>query len=261
MPKRALNATKIKATEIIETLRELYDRIGLRFPGKNLYNLAEELLAVAKKAERRAEQIRAPHWPLRILVAVLLLGGLALAVQIGSLARWRDDLRDATVLMQFVQAAIGVSAFLLGASWGLISLERSRKRVLAMRALHELRALAHVVDMHHVDYDPEGLLRWMQRPGAGTKAAKEGIDTPFHLNRYLNYCDSLLVIIAKIAALYVQDFQDAPTVSAVDDIEDLCAGLSNRIWHKLRLLDRLVNQVNPPAEPVVRGGVAGAESA
>ena len=61
--------------------------------------------------------------------------------------------------------------------------------------------------------------------------------TPFELNRYLDYCSESLALISKIAALYVQGFQDPVLLDAVDDVEDLTAGFSRKIWQKLTILE------------------------
>ena len=63
--------------------------------------------------------------------------------------------------------------------------------------------------------------------------------TPFELNRYLDYCSDALALISKIAALYVQNFEDPVLLDAVDDVEDLTAGFSRKIWQKISLLENL----------------------
>ena len=63
--------------------------------------------------------------------------------------------------------------------------------------------------------------------------------TPFELNRYLDYCSESLALISKIAALYVQGFQDPVLLDAVDDMEDLTAGFSRKIWQKITILEAL----------------------
>jgi hypothetical protein len=63
--------------------------------------------------------------------------------------------------------------------------------------------------------------------------------TPFQLNRYLDYCSDALALISKIAALYVQGFQDPVLLDAVDDVEDLTAGFSRKIWQKITILENL----------------------
>ena len=45
-------------------------------------------------------------------------------------------------------------------------------------------------------------------------------------------------LIGKVAALYVQRFDDPVALSAVDQIEDLTTGLSRKIWQKIMIIDR-----------------------
>jgi hypothetical protein len=157
-------------------------------------------------------------------------------------------------LFHFVEAVLRACFFLGAAVLFLVSLEVRMKRRRALKALHELRAMAHVVDMHQVAKDPEGLMRGHPPgPNAPTQTTK----TPEELNRYLNYCNELLSIISKVAALYVQDFPDAPTVAAADQVESLCSGLSQRIWQKIMVLDQLVGQGQPSS---TLDGVAVVES-
>ena len=94
-------------------------------------------------------------------------------------------------------------------------------------------------------------------------ASASGPMTPLDLNRYLDYCSDALALISKIAALYVQGFQDPILLDAVDDVEDLTAGFSRKIWQKITILDNLRRALHGglPAETTeaparVDGGVA-----
>ena len=60
--------------------------------------------------------------------------------------------------------------------------------------------------------------------------------TPAQISRYLDYCSEMLSLTGKIAALYVQDFEDGVAVQAVNEIEDLTTGLSRKIWQKLTIV-------------------------
>jgi hypothetical protein len=62
-------------------------------------------------------------------------------------------------LVQFTEAGLGAIVFLGAAVLFLVTVELRMKRSRALAALHELRALAHVVDMHQLAKDPEGLVR------------------------------------------------------------------------------------------------------
>jgi hypothetical protein len=60
--------------------------------------------------------------------------------------------------------------------------------------------------------------------------------TEFELSRYLDYCSEMLSLTGKVAALYVQTFEDSVAVSAVNDIENLTTDMSRKIWQKLMVL-------------------------
>jgi len=65
------------------------------------------------------------------------------------------------------------------------------------------------------------------------------------LIRYLDYCSDELALISKIAALYVQKFNDPVSMSAVNDVEDLTSGLSRKIWQKIMIFDRILAPARP----------------
>jgi hypothetical protein len=104
----------------------------------------------------------------------------------------------------------------------------------ALKAIHELRALAHIVDMHQLTKDPESYFAPAQ-----TAAPVKRSMTPFELNRYLDYSSETLALVSKIAALYVQGFEDPVLLDAVDDVENLTAGFSRKIWQKITILENL----------------------
>lgn len=231
---------------IIETQRRLQQRIAKRFPGSGLSEVAEEVLRVTTEAAERADEIRRPHLKLRIGIGLVLVIALGIAVAVCLSVRMTSSLDQATDLVQFMEAALGIVVFLGVALVYLVTLETRVKRTRALRALHELRAVAHVVDMHQVAKDPEGLLR---RGAVASPAPEQTTRTLFDLNRYLNYCNELLAIISKVAALYVQEFPDTQTVSAVDQIETLCSDLSRRVWQKIMILDDVLDQEGSPPQP------------
>jgi hypothetical protein len=68
--------------------------------------------------------------------------------------------------------------------------------------------------------------------------------TLFELSRYLDYCSEALSLTGKVAALYVQRFDDAVALDAVNEVEQLTTGLSRKIWQKLTVLYAM-----PPVEP------------
>jgi hypothetical protein len=74
--------------------------------------------------------------------------------------------------------------------------------------------------------------------------------TPFLLSRYLDYCCDSLALLSKIAALYVQEFQDPVLLAAVDEVESLTSGFARKIWQKITIIDTLGKNPEPhPAPP------------
>lgn len=237
------NYRSLRADKIIETQQRLRARIDTRFPGSGLSGVAAELQAVAETAAVRAEEIRRPYIGLRLIVAALLLGAAAIVVAVAQSIRVKADLLEASTLVQFVEAGLAGLVLVGAAVLTLVTLEIRLKRRRALGALHELRAIAHVVDMHQLAKDPEGV---MHRVPVTTESPKQQTTkTLLEVNRYLNYCNELLAIISKIAALYVQDFPDTSTVAAVDDIESLCSGLSQKISQKILVLEVILDEPPP----------------
>jgi hypothetical protein len=138
------------------------------------------------------------------------------------------------VFAQATEAAINDLIFLGATVLFLVTLENRLKRRKALAALHQLRSVAHVVDMHQLTKDPEQLASSQPKtPSSPVRAL-----TTSQLGRYLDYCSEMLSVISKIAALHVQHFNDPVTLAAVNEIETLTSGLSGKIWQKISLLDR-----------------------
>ena len=114
--------------------------------------------------------------------------------------------------------------------------KRTNEIASSLKALHELRSMAHIIDMHQLTKDPE---RITGPRAEGETTAKRPL-SPADLIRYLDYCSDLLALLSKIAALYVQNFEDPVTLSAVNEVENLTNGLSRKIWQKIMIFDRIL---------------------
>lgn len=230
----------LDSAKIIETARLLASRVGERFPGSGLGKLSEEILAEARLAAEISRWIIAPLWWVRVSVGVIIALMIAFAVGtmfflnskialFSSVADFVQGLESAT--NEFVLIGLGI--------YFLLSVETRIKRARALKALHVLRSMAHIVDMHQLTKDPERLgSRSVDTPSSPSRTM-----TAFELTRYLDYCSELLALLSKMAALYVQEFPDPVTISAVNEIEDLTAGLARKVWQKIMILDRV-----PPAD-------------
>jgi len=226
---RALDEAKI-----VETLERLRNRIGERFPHSGLRRVAEELIAVARDVSDVVDYIRTPNWPIRAAAGLAILAMIAVLLAGLTTLQLSTSVRGMGELIQLFEAAINDIVFLGIAVYFLITIERRLKRRRALGVIHQLRSLAHVVDMHQLTKDPEQLMS----PEPSTESSPERITTPAKLGRYLDYCSELLSVTSKLAALLVQYFNDEVVLGAVDEIEGLTTGLQGKIWQKIRLLER-----------------------
>ena len=226
-------ARVLDADKILETLDRLAVRVRERFPTAGLNTVVAELQAVGKDTRTRAEWVSRPNRALR--VAAFFLTVLLIVVLIGAALSLRLPGRVESVgsLMQALESTVNDVVFVGVAIWFLLTIEIRIKRRVALRGIHELRSLAHVVDMHQLTKDPEPALGL----GPATDSSPERLLTRFELARYLDYCSEMLSLTSKLAALYVQTFDDHTVLAAVSDVQALTTGLSSKIWQKIMILD------------------------
>lgn len=187
------------------------------------------------EAESRSDRIGRPNLILRFLVTLVIIG--ALLVLAYGLTGMELGLNRAGFgeLVQVADAAFNSIVVIGAALLFLVTVESRVKRHRVLKALHELRSLAHVVDMHQLRKDPAAILGTPTRSSPRRELSQE------ELARYLDYCCEMLSLIGKIAALYAQKLHDTNVVAAVNEIELLTTGLSRKIWQKMVLLGRPSN--------------------
>ena len=222
---------RLDQEKIVETIQTLHGRVENRFAGSGLSKVVKELQHVAEEAVAQIRWIQRPHLPLRFAASVLILAIISLAILMTTRIH-QFQFSDYTNFIQSLEASISSVVFIGAAILFLVTWENRIKRRRVLKAMHELRALAHIIDMHQLTKDPESYFAPQQT------TVKRSM-TPFELNRYLDYCRDALALISKIAALYVQGFEDPVLLDAVDDMEDLTAGLSGKIAQKLTTLEIL----------------------
>lgn len=220
----------LKPDKLHETITLLELRISERFPASSLSRLSGELAQVSLRAQDRVNQMQRPILGLRVAVVVLLVVVGTPLVLIPFQLRL-GNIRTTLDFIQVLEPALGTLFFLGAFVLTMIGLELRIKRNRVLSALHELRALAHIVDMHQLTKDPTPL-----REGHNTASSPSRDLSPYDLTRYYDYCSELLSLIAKLAALYVQGLPDPQATTAVDEIEGLCTGLSSKIWQKTMLV-------------------------
>jgi len=228
--------SELQADRIIDTIDVLIARITERFPGSSLRNVGAELRVVAESTKSVVTELRNPHWPLRIAAGGGILALLAVVVLVAALTiQPRDDSVTKTTLslLQGIESALNDVILISLAIYFLISLEGRVKRRIALRSLHRLRSIVHIVDMHQLTKDPEHLLT----PDQQTASSPQRSFTRFELARYLDYSSELLSLASKLAALHAQYVDDTVVLDAVNDIETLAGNLSSKIWQKIMILD------------------------
>ena len=235
---------RLDANQIVATIRSLKTRIDSRFPGSGLGKVCGELLEIGEGAAEFIALLRRPIYPIRILswllIGLILLFGLAPFAVLLSPDTWAHGWLDAFGglggMIEAIEATLnelvllGVAVIFLATGEGRIKRHRS------LRALRELRSIAHVVDMHQLTKDPKDLLASTGYEGDGGLEAMNREE----LAHYLDYCSEVLSLTSKLAALYLEGFDDHVVIGAVNEIEELGAGLSGKIWQKIMILDRVV---------------------
>ena len=219
---------------ITGTLEETCARIAERFPDSNLRKVAEQLLVVSREAAETVRYLGRPNWPLRIGGGLAILGLVVLLLVAASLTMRAPAGMTLPDILQTIEAGINDVVFFGIAVFFFVTVEGRVKRRRALAMLHQLRSLAHIVDMHQLTKDPERLMTTGPAFSPGATRPATGPD----LAKYLDFCSELLSLISKIAALLVQRVDDSVVLAGVNEIEGLTTGLSGKIWQKITILER-----------------------
>lgn len=245
IPQEIPKNTLLDATKITLTSELLEQRITERFPDSGLLQVVRTISAISKQSEKEAMSLAKPIYWIRFLLILFfgsliatlfsLFGDVIFELKETKLSKIQfNTIQD---ILQIFESSINNIVFIFIAFWSLINLEDKWKRNRAIKSLHRLRSLAHIVDMHQLTKDPEVVITQNYQT---TASSPKRIMTAFELTRYLDYCSEALSLISKIAALHIQYFDDSETLAAVSDVEILTDGLSRKIWQKINILDRFI---------------------
>src|SRR5712671_3447153 len=168
MEQTSSNYRQLDPQKIIETVQALKARIEKRFAGSGLGKLASELLLVAEETVNRIKWIQRPHLVLRFVALILSVAIVALLTLMVTHIH-QFQFTDYTNFIQAFEASISSVVFIGAAILFFVSWENRIKRRRALKALHELRALAHIVDMHQLTKDPESYFTPTRAPSAAPK--------------------------------------------------------------------------------------------
>jgi hypothetical protein len=233
--------------KLLATIRLFRQRIEKVFPESGLSAVSAELEDTARDCFAEVARQKRPLWGLRTAVAVAVLLLLLLPLEIFWLLRFPLKFSSFGEFVQATDAGFNVVLLLAGAAIFLVSVENRVKRRGALRVLHELRSLAHVVDMHQLSKDPMfdvSVLDDGKRLSDRPKAIKEAQDLWY----YLSFSTDLLAVIGKLAACFAQSETDRTVLDTVNEIETVSTALSRKIWQKLSLV-RPPNPVLQKAPP------------
>jgi hypothetical protein len=227
---------KLDADRILGTSERLGRRIAERFPNAGLLRVSGQLSELASRAKATTAWIARPNARLRAF-SYLVVGGMLLSlvlfvahsIQAGGTER-KLDLGE---LLQIAEATMNGLVLLGAAAWFFVSFETRFKRGRVLKALQELRTLAHLIDVHQLTKDPD----MFDGDAARTASSPRNDLTPFEMGRYLDYCTEMLSLTGKIAALYAEGFDDTAALDAVTDLEGLTNALQHKIWQKIVLLE------------------------
>lgn len=217
-----------------QTIAQLRDRIEERFPNSGLGKVCASLLKISRDAERRSNWLGQPLYWLRLVALILIAAILAALIgQFFLVSRTEENKLDWSEFIQGMEAAVNELVLIMAGIFFMFSLENRYKRRKGLKAIHELRSIAHVIDMHQLTKDPE---RSQTKTYQATKSSPAVTLDNFQLRRYLDYCSELLALTGKIAAVYLNHFDDPVMVSSVNEVETLTADLSRKIWQKIMIL-------------------------
>ena len=220
----------IDAQLVLQTLEQLRLRIGERFPKAGLGNVCAELALLATDTQTRVSELAKPMIWIRVGVGLVLAAGAGLAAYGIDTIGFRSGETEVLSVVSALESAVNLLLVVGAGVFSLTSLEARLKRHTAMGALHELRSIIHVIDMHQLTKDP------VMFGAKRTKASPDHKLSLFELVRYLNYCSEMLSLSGKLAALYAQDFNDPDVIEAASDIEQLATNLSQKVWQKITIV-------------------------
>ncbi|MEM9618187.1 MAG: hypothetical protein AAF936_09525 [Pseudomonadota bacterium] len=228
----------LSAIKVIDTIDTLGLRVAERFPGSGLESVADELAATARRCAAESDRLRDPVIAIRLSVYSIWVIGAAALVWVAFGLHY-DGLRwDAASLVQVLEPAMNLAVLMGIGVLTLGRLEERWKRSRALDYLHELRAIAHVVDMHQLTKDP------YRQAGCATRSSPKIVLTGYLLERYLDYCSEMLSLTGKLAALFAQSCRDVEVAAGASDVEQLTTALSRKIWQKVMVFSRF-DEIQP----------------
>ncbi len=230
-----IHFSQLDPDKLIETIRKLELRIESRFPDSGLKKVCSDFLEFAKEIQFDLIKINTPIWYVRLSVIAsgLLLTVITVFVFYSLVKGFLipKDFSSSTEMIQGLEAGTNELIFFGLAFIFLKNLERNVKRNRTLKSIQVLRNFGHVVDMHQLTKDPTAI---PDLQATGVSPAR--ITDHYQLTRYLDYCSEMLSLISKMGALYSQYSKDEVVLENVNDLSDMCQGVSSKIWQKIMIM-------------------------
>jgi len=218
----------LDVTKISTTIAKLRERVHDRFPESGLLQVVSELHTISEESGARTEFISKPQPLLRLAVGIVLIVATLLLVYSVTQVTFTLTTMQLDEWVQMTEAALNATVLIGAAIFFLITMENRIKRHRALQSLHQLRSIAHVIDMHQLTKDPAAITQ-----DSPTPASPQRTMTTFELNRYLDYCSELLALTGKLAAVFSQSINDREVIASANDIESLTTNLARKVWQKI----------------------------
>ena len=231
---------QLKVEPVRRTVALLHDRIAVRFPSRGLRQACADLLAlvdevgaVSETTQSKVRQARV--WSRALIGVVLAATVVALVLGIHDAVFSDDRLRTSLDWLPLIETVIADLVYAGIAVFFLYSFPERIRRGRTLALLHQLRSIAHVIDMHQLTKDPE-MLRESFRP---TRLSRPLDLTRDEMERYFEYCSEMLSLVGKTAALCAEESRDVVVLDTVSTIESLTVGMSRKIWQKISILNAI----------------------
>ena len=223
---------KLNHEKFLLLAKSVHQKIEQRFASRGIERLAGKVYKVCLKASLETKHIKhANYWLRGTIVFVLALVAILFFMLLKNIIiKFPISL---TNLIQSLDAGISTLIYTSAGLVLLLNLERKLRRKKALGKLNELRSLAHLIDIHQIHKDPELILSGQLKHSSGDPMSAQ------ELSYYYNYCSELLMLLGKVATIYVQDDDDPATITAANEIESLVNDLSRKVWQKNMLLHQL----------------------
>ncbi|MEI7054809.1 hypothetical protein WBG06_03245 [Nocardioides sp. CCNWLW239] len=229
---------RLESAMVLDTAETLHGRIAARFPDRGLVKVAEELIDLIRESSGAGDRLRKRLLWTRAVSRVLILVVLALALGaiIWALATaFGDKTLTGVQWLPLMESTVNDLIFAAVAIFFLYTIPERLLRSRALRLLHRLRSLAHIIDMHQLTKDPERLRTGFTPTSASVRLTLDA-DQLIH---YLDYCSELLSLVGKTAALCAEESQDNVVLATVSTVESLTVDLSRKIWQKIQVVGEL----------------------